>query len=136
MIMIGVITLPFVLGGEICDYVVSDTDISVGTTIPFSIPFKNEIFNVYSGEDIVEGTAVIVNGVVDKFECEVLSENNTYDFFVKDKQTIEDIQNSENQLDAFSSALGDSITIEGKSFGKKTKLFFINIAITIASWFS
>lgn len=136
IILIGFVTLPPAFGGEICDYLTKDIGLSIGTTIPSNIPYKNEVFNVYSGQGTIEGTFSIVNGIVTEYECGALSEKNTYDIFVKDKKTVENLEKAENKVDAFNNALGDSIEIKGKFIGKKIKIFFTGTALSIASWFS
>lgn len=135
-IFVMIIAMPFVMGAEICDYLTKDLGLSTGVTIPSSIPYKNEVFNVYSNKDTIEGTFTIANGTVTNFTCDVISKDNTYDIFVKDKKTVKDLEEADDKLGAFNSALGDFIEIKGKTFGKKSKMFFTRIALTISSWFS
>jgi hypothetical protein len=123
-------------GKELCSSIIGDMEISSGVKIPQGIPYNNEVFNIYTGENEAVGHITIEKKEVSSAGCE-LDENPTYDIFIKDISTIKDISDSENPIDALNKKISDKeIEIKGKSTGKKLKGFFTRIGLKMAGWFN
>lgn len=110
----------------------------VGSEIPEQIPFKNEIVSLYLDEKFV-GSIVIEDSYIKDYSCED-NLKSTYNVFVT-KETIIDItkldtSNISSIIDFYKEkkASGD-LKIKGVGFGKSFKFFFLNIGISVASWF-
>lgn len=108
-----------------------------GKELPSAVPFSNEIFNLYTGENssVILGSLKIENKKIKSLDCKE-NENVTMTIYIKDKKTINDILNSEDMLESYlDKKSSGELIIKGASFSKKTKLFFANIGARIASWF-
>ncbi len=107
----------------------------LNATIPSFVPYTNEVFNFYIGEEFFAEIVLEEKQVKEAF-CEV-NEERTYDVYIKDIQTIKDISDSENPLDEYhSKKSAGEIQIKGATFGKSVKQFFVNIGLKIVGWFN
>ena len=123
-----------VISGMSCEEIMAKIDM-VGQQIPSGVPFQNELVNLMITEEGLEGHIEIVDGKIVAVDCG-LSEEATFDLAVKDFETLEEIGQEENPVDAYNEMRkSGEITIEATGFGKKIKLFFTNAIAKIASWF-
>ena len=123
-------------GSEICDYIINHEKFSVGKTLPDKVPYSNEVANLYTLDEELIGHIIIVDKIVTEMNCTEVVEP-TYNVYIKDVDTIKDIESAESPADEVDDKMsaGD-IIIKGTSFGKKTKALFTRIVIKVASWFS
>lgn len=120
---------------NICSYLTEDLGISEGITLESYVPYKDEVFNVYTKGNEAVGHLKLENRTITSIGCSA-AKNPTYNVHVKNLGTVKSIVNSENQFNEFNSQLkDDSISLEGTSAPKKMKGFFTKIGIGIASWF-
>lgn len=114
-----------------CITLESERDSIVGTELPDKVPFKNEIMNVYIGEEVY-GSLEISKGIVIDFSC-LENENPTYGVYVNSQETVNYIATSEDILEAYEekSASGE-LAIKGFGFGKKIKLAFVKLFFKFA----
>jgi hypothetical protein len=106
----------------------------IGTEIPEQIPYSNEIFNIYIGDEIF-GNIVIIESIISDISC-TENENRTYDIYIKDYSVLTSFGETDDTFGMFQEKLKNKeIEIKGVSFGKKTKMFFTKIGLKIAGWF-
>ncbi|HIG95087.1 MAG: hypothetical protein QT05_C0046G0003 [archaeon GW2011_AR13] len=106
------------------------------TELPSGVPYKNEIFNLYEGEETYIASLVIKENKIESFGCE-MNENPTYNIYIKDVQTLKEIIESNAPLKIFNEKKSNGdIQIKGVTAGKKFKQFWINFGLKIAGWFS
>jgi hypothetical protein len=104
----------------------------IGQEIPDKIPFSNEIINIYIAEENYGYIQIKDKQIVD-LDCSE-NEEATYDFFIKNKEVINDIALSENKTSTFLEKFNDKdIELKGKTFSRKVKAFFVRIGI---KWFA
>ncbi len=98
--------------------------------------FGNERMNLYveSGEEIIVISLITENK---KFASVTEGElTNPTLLIYTDETTLKEIENSEEPLGAFESAINDGkITYTGVGFGKKIKFAFMKILAKIVGWF-
>jgi hypothetical protein len=122
---------------DICSDAMDQLTITEGATIPDFIPYKNDVMNVYTGENETVGYVAIEDGKLAAFACNESSPDYTYRVYIESAQTIEDIVIADAPADALDDKMSEGeIRIEGRTFGKKVKSFFTRIGIKIASWFT
>jgi hypothetical protein len=103
--------------------------------IPSYVPYKNEIFNFYLIAENINGSLVVEDGKIISIAC-VENENVTYNVYIDNFQTIEEIGDAEDFLGKYNEKIANNqIEIKGATFGKKMKLVFTKIALKVASWF-
>lgn len=121
---------------ELCEYIIEKAEIPVGTKMPGALPYKNEVMNIYTENETPVGHLSIEKGIVKEYEC-VLTNNATNKVYLKNKKTIDDIIDSENQVDALLEKIdSDEIIITGATAGKKIKNFFAITTLRVVSLFT
>lgn len=107
----------------------------IGFEMPSYIPYSTEVFHIYYQDDAPLGFIELVDKKIVGADCEIQGEP-TFVVYVKEDETLLNIVNAENPLDAFNDARANGdIVIKGVTFGKKVKGFFTNLAASMASWF-
>ncbi len=125
------------VSADFCSYLTDEVGVIPGVSVPNSLPYKNEITNVYTLDREVVGMIVIKDGKIESTSCNSTTENATYNLFIKDQQTIEDILSSEKPVDVLNEKIkSQDIILEGTKTSKKIKGFFTRLAIRLTSWFS
>ncbi len=121
---------------DLCKMAENGVNQVIGQKIPEGIPYQDEVFNLYKGENTSIGSLTIVEGEITNLSC---GENDepTFNIYIEGDDTIKDIIEADDKLAAYKEKKSnDEIRIEGATFTKSIKQFFVNIGITIASWFS
>jgi hypothetical protein len=138
LLTISIININILLAqtpSELCNYINTNYKDLEGQKLPGFIPYKNEIFNIYTNDDKEIGSLEIKDGTVQKFKCE-MHEKSTYKVFIKGQETFEKIQNSEDPLGTLNEMISNKdIKIEGQTMFKSVKKTISNIFLKIASWF-
>jgi hypothetical protein len=112
-----------------------DMDQFAEFSVPSFAPYKNEIFNFYITEENLSGSMTIEERKIVSIKCEK-NEDNTYDVYIDNLKTIEEIGESEDFLDIYNKKIKNKeIKIKGATLGKKIKLTFTQIILKIISWF-
>lgn len=107
----------------------------IGFEMPSFVPYNTEVFHIYYQNDAPFGFVELVNKKIVGAGCDIQGKP-TFVVYVKDDETLLNIVNAENPLDAFNKARSDGdIVIKGVTFGKKVKGFFTNVLASVASWF-
>ena len=107
----------------------------LGGEIPSFIPYQNEIFNMYLGNESF-GHLSIEGGVLSDFSCEK-SEDATYELIISNENIFENLNSNSSVVDTLNEKIkSKEIEINGLSFGKKAKWFFTKIALSVVGWFS
>ncbi|PIO00955.1 hypothetical protein COT60_02990 [Candidatus Pacearchaeota archaeon CG09_land_8_20_14_0_10_30_9] len=119
---------------EICNGIENLSPTLVGQIIPNQIPFSNEILNIYI-ENNLTGSLKIEDHMVVEISCN-LNENATYNVKMGNVSKFQNIDENMSVLDLVNEKLSNGeIQIEGLSFGKNLKLFFLKIGLKIIGWF-
>lgn len=120
---------------EICTYMIVDRGIQVGWTVPSGIPYSTDRFNAYTQDDEIVGHAIIEKKVISSIDCSLI-EDPTYNIYILDLQTIEDIYAAESRIDELNRKLdsGD-IRVEGTSTMKSVMVAFTRLGLKVAGWF-
>lgn len=120
---------------QICDYVLTNFRVDAGNKIGSTFTYSDETFNAYTADGRPIGHLVLREKEVTSVGCGVL-QTPTYNVYVKDLATIEEIFNAKNRLDIFEEKLSDdSIRLEGVRFTKKIKGSMTKAVIKVWSWF-
>ena len=119
---------------EICNGIENLSPTLVGQIIPSQIPFSNEILNIYI-ENNLTGSLKIEDHMVVEISCN-LNENATYNVKMGNVSKFQNIDENMSVIDLVNEKLSNGeIQIEGLSFGKNMKLFFLKIGLKIIGWF-
>ena len=103
--------------------------------IPSYVPYKNEIFNFYLIAENISGSLVVDEGKIISVAC-VENENVTYNVYIDNFQTIEEVGEAEDFLGKYNEKVANNqIEIKGATLGKKIKLAFTKFVLKIVSWF-
>lgn len=114
---------------EICSFIITNSAIRVGTVLPSGIPMKNEMFNLLTTEDEPIAHIQIKDGIIYDVGC-CVAPKPTFNLFVKDKATLEYIQNSDSVTTGINDKLeSKELRIEGVTFSAKVKKFFMGFFI-------
>lgn len=136
LLIMAVLLSTVVSANEICEYIIEEKDVTIGKTLPSFLPYKNEVFIAYQNENVI-GHVQLKDGVITSINCNNTNETATYTVTVKDLQTVKDVFESNNTADIFNEKQSnDDIIVKGETFTKSVKLFFTNVGIKIASWFT
>jgi len=115
-----------VYAGGMCEFMKNEVE---GKGLPGGIPYSNEVVNVYTLEEEKVGCIVLKDKKFNSVECSVQDEP-TYNAYVKDLKTFEDIKASDDKIAEFKAKLSSKdIVLKGESIGKKIKLFFTKIVL-------
>jgi len=134
-LIVALFVLAIPVNAEICEYFTQDLGINTGATIPRFIPYKNDVFNVYSQNEPI-GLMELKNGEIIKIECGKLSEKPTFSIYIKDIDTIKDIFESESPVDEFNNKLkSKDLDIRGNNITSKIKGFFTRLIAGVAGLF-
>ncbi len=107
----------------------------IGTEIPKQIPYGNELFNIYIGEEVL-GYIEITDSIISDFGC-VENENETYRVYIKDYSVLGSFGETADPFEMLQDKLkSKEIEIKGIGFSKKTKMFFTKIGLKIFGWFN
>jgi len=122
-------------GQELCNYIFERTSIEIGTSVPKLIPYSNERFNIYTTEQELVGHLIFEKGIVTSYNCEAI-DNPTYNVTIKNKQTVNNIMDSESPIKELNRKLNNKeINLVGTTYSKKIKGFFTRLGLNIASIF-
>jgi parallel beta-helix repeat protein len=120
---------------EECNYLIEILKLKENSSLPSFLPYKNEIFNIYTLDNKIIGHVEIKNNLIISFGCN-LKENPTYNVYIKDTKIIENILNADSSIDAFNKAKKRNlIKIEGTRVSKKIKQGFVNLGLLIVGFF-
>lgn len=126
-------------GKNMCDYlsnILNKLDKDKELNIPNLIPFTTEVFNIYTKDNKKVGHIELYKKKIKSFDCNITNKP-TYNVYVKDIATLQDIDNSENSIKELSQKLSSKdIKIEGTSIFKKIKMVFAKIGLSIANMFT
>jgi hypothetical protein len=131
-LLIMLSSVVFANGQEICDYLIEEKGINIGTTLPKAMPYKNDIFNVYTIDGDIIGHIKLENRIVKSIDCNLI-ENPDFIVKVKDLEVVKSITSADTLNQALKA---NEITIEGQSITKKIKNTFTKLGIKIVSLFS
>lgn len=130
----GSVFMEFSNHTSLCQDFMAQNDL-IGFELPSYVPYKTEVFHMYYQDDEPLGFIELVDGKVVGAGCDIQGKP-TFNVYVKGDETLLNIANAKNPLDAFNAARADGdIVIKGVSLGKKVKGFFTKIAASVASWF-
>ena len=114
-----------------CTKMVDDV---IGLEVPTGIPYSNERFNIFV-DGVEEGFIIIENKNITDAGCFIIEEP-TYNVQIDSWETIEQVSNSTNPIDALTKVLnGNEIELKGVNVIKSVKAVFTEMMITIFSWF-
>lgn len=126
-------------GEKLCDYLsnkMNKIDRDKEVNIPNLVPFSTEVFNFYTKDNEEVGYVDLYKKKVRSFGCNISNEP-TYNVYIKDVATLQDIERSENAISALQQKLSSKdIIIKGVSILKKVKMGFAKIGLTIAKRFT
>lgn len=119
-----------------CPMIEPQTAEIIGFQLPKQVPLRNDIFNLYIAENPVAYIEISEDKKVKDFGCGEVSENPTFKVHISSIEIFNEIDEETNYFDFYKDKKkSEDIKIEGVGFGKKLKLFFLNIGIGIAGWF-
>ncbi|MCR4327321.1 MAG: hypothetical protein NUV46_01950 [Nanoarchaeota archaeon] len=105
-----------------------------GKGVPSSIPYQNEILNVYIKNESF-GHIKVEKGNFSNFSCEK-SDNATYDLKINNLSIFENLDSNQSLIETLNKKLSDKeIEVEGLTLGKKIKWFFTTILLKVLGWF-
>ncbi|MGM5483562.1 MAG: hypothetical protein ACQER9_01445 [Nanobdellota archaeon] len=134
ILILMVLLMPLAHAG-LCQEVISESGIKEGYKVPKFIPYGNEVMNVYGPDKEALGHIVTEKHKVKSFGCS-LTNNPTYNVYIKDENVVEEIIDSDNRLKELNKNLGKDIKIKGKNIMKNVKTGFSKIIMNVMSWFS
>jgi uncharacterized membrane protein len=138
LLIISIINVSIILAqtpSEICDYLNTNYKDLEGQELPSFIPYKNEIFNIYTNDDLEIGYLEIKDGTIQKFECN-MHDKPTYKVFIQGLETFEKIESSDDPIGTLNTMISNKeIKIEGQTMFKSMKKTLSNLLLKIASWF-
>lgn len=119
-----------------CPLIQSQESEIIGYELPKQIPLKEDIFNLYVSENPIAFIEINAEKKVSNFGCGIVHEKPTFNVYIKSLEIINEVNEETNFLEFYKEKKksGD-IKIDGVGFGKKIKLFFLNIGVGVAGWF-